>query len=90
MELGFSAIAALAKAWESAEPEGDAQESNSNKGNKVFLKWKLGCTAVANTFAELLQQAWLLPLQASYFLNPLNYSKEIFFFPSIEDDFDFG
>ncbi|KAG0569597.1 hypothetical protein KC19_6G101400 [Ceratodon purpureus] len=57
VELGFSAIAALAKAWETAEPDEDEDRG------KIFLKWKLGCTTIASKYAELLQQAWLAPLQ---------------------------
>ena len=57
VELGFSAIAALAKAWETAEPDEDEDRG------RIFLKWKMGCTAIASKYAELLQQAWLVPFQ---------------------------
>jgi len=63
VELGFSAMAALAKAWETADPD---QGEDRGKG---FLKWKIGCAALATTFAELLQQAWLVPLQVRESLN---------------------
>ncbi|XP_073393290.1 uncharacterized protein [Physcomitrium patens] len=56
-ELGFSAIAALAKAWEAA-----LSDKDKSKG-KDSDKWMVGCATVANVFSELLQRAWLVPLQ---------------------------
>lgn len=63
-ELGFSAIAALAKAWEAA-----LSDKDKSKG-KDSDKWMVGCATVANVFSELLQRAWLVPLQVS--MKPLD------------------
>ena len=57
VELGFTAVASLAQTWDGAEPDEDED------GGKALANWKLGCATVAVTFAELLQRAWLAPLQ---------------------------
>lgn len=57
VELGFSAVASLAQTWDSAEPDEDED------GGKALTNWKIGCATVANTFSELLQRAWLTPLE---------------------------
>lgn len=57
VELGFTAVASLAQTWDSAEPDEDED------GGKALANWKSGCEALANTFAELLQRAWLTPTQ---------------------------
>lgn len=57
VELGFTAVASLAQTWDSAEPDEDED------GGKALVIWKTGCATVANTFSELLQRAWLAPMQ---------------------------
>lgn len=57
VELGFSALAAMARCWESAEPD-------ENESGRISIEdWKSGCASVANTFSDLLQQAWLSHVQ---------------------------
>lgn len=60
VELGFAAVASLAQTWDSAEPDED-----EDKGNAI-ASWKAGCATVAVTFSELLQRAWLAPLQVRF------------------------
>ena len=62
VELGFSAVASLAQTWDSAEPDEDED------GGKALASWKIGCASVAYTFAELLQRAWLVPVQVCLML----------------------
>ena len=62
VELGFSAVASLAQTWDSAEPDEDED------GGKALASWKIGCASVAHTFAELLQRAWLVPVQVCLML----------------------
>lgn len=57
VELGFSALVAMARCWESAEPD-------ENESGRISIEdWKSGCASVANTFSDLLQQAWLSHVQ---------------------------
>eukprot|EP00252_Welwitschia_mirabilis_P026873 TRINITY_DN8982_c0_g1_i1.p1 TRINITY_DN8982_c0_g1~~TRINITY_DN8982_c0_g1_i1.p1 ORF type:complete len:655 (-),score=197.07 TRINITY_DN8982_c0_g1_i1:231-2138(-) len=57
VELGFSAIAALAKCWDDAEP-------NENIDSTMALEdWKHGCVSVAIAVSNILQKAWLSHLQ---------------------------
>lgn len=56
MELGFSALAALARTWDTAEPE------DEEDAKKLHI-WKAGCVQLANTFSALLQGAWLTSIQ---------------------------
>ncbi len=68
VELGFTAVASLAQTWDSAEPDADED------GGKALANWKIGCATVAVTLAELLQRAWLAPLQVrSWFLHREKY-----------------
>lgn len=53
VELGFSALVAMARCWDSAEPD-----ENGN-GSISLEEWNSGCVSVADTFADLLQRAWL-------------------------------
>lgn len=57
VELGFTAVASLAQTWDGAEPDEDED------GGKALTSWKMGCETVAFTLAELLQRAWLTPVQ---------------------------
>ncbi|KAJ7567515.1 hypothetical protein O6H91_02G151300 [Diphasiastrum complanatum] len=57
VELGFSAVASLAQAWDNAEPD------ESEDGGKSLRDWRATCTTVAKMFSELLQQCWLSPAQ---------------------------
>eukprot|EP01018_Ginkgo_biloba_P009463 Gb_12572 [translate_table: standard] len=61
VELGFSALAAMARTWESAEPD------ESENGGKSLQEWKSGYATVARTFSDLLQQAWLSHMQEGVF-----------------------
>lgn len=53
VELGFSALAAMARCWESAEP------GENDNGCISPKDWKDGCFSVASAFSHVLQQAWL-------------------------------
>ncbi|XP_057871628.2 uncharacterized protein LOC131078011 isoform X2 [Cryptomeria japonica] len=53
VNLGFSALAAMARCWDNAEP-------GENENGSISLEnWKAGCVLVASSFSDLLQQAWL-------------------------------
>ncbi|EFJ18902.1 hypothetical protein SELMODRAFT_112168 [Selaginella moellendorffii] len=53
VELGFSSMAALAHCWDSAEP------GVSKKDEEPIKNWREGCITLRNTFAQLLQRAWI-------------------------------
>ncbi|KAH9325798.1 hypothetical protein KI387_005976, partial [Taxus chinensis] len=53
VELGFSALARMARCWESAEP-------GENESECISLEdWKDSCVVLASSFSDILQQAWL-------------------------------
>lgn len=56
VEKGLAALAVMAQCWEGSEPE----EAGKNKPNEI---WVSGCSTIAAAFSDLLQQAWLKPLQ---------------------------
>ncbi|XP_024522406.1 uncharacterized protein LOC9646477 [Selaginella moellendorffii] len=53
VELGFSSMAALAHCWDSAEP------GVSKNDEEPIKNWREGCITLRNTFAQLLQRAWI-------------------------------
>ena len=55
--MGFSALVAMARCWDSAEPD-------ENENRSISLEdWKFGCVSVADTFFDLLQQSWFSHVQ---------------------------
>lgn len=73
VELGFAAVASLAQTWDSAEPDEDED------GGKAIASWKTGCATVAITFSELLQRAWLAPMQVRLlFLQRQDISTQLY------------
>ncbi|KAF8644970.1 hypothetical protein HU200_066275 [Digitaria exilis] len=54
VEQGFSALVAVAQAWESSAPD-------ENKKHEKRV-WQSGQSAIAQTFSMLLQKAWLSPV----------------------------
>jgi hypothetical protein len=57
VELAFSALVAMAHCWDGAEPD------ENDNGSISLDDWKSGCVSVADTFSDLLQQAWLSHVQ---------------------------
>jgi len=76
VQLGFAAVASLAQTWDSAEPDEDED------GGKALANWKMGCTTVAITFSELLQRAWLAPMQVRLCFSPQTRHLTIFSYAS--------
>lgn len=56
VERGFAALAVMTQCWEDSEPE-EAEENESSD------LWVSGCATIATAFSDLLQLAWLRPLQ---------------------------
>ncbi|XP_059632005.1 importin beta-like SAD2 homolog [Cornus florida] len=55
VEQGFAALAVMAQCWEDSVPEEVEQNESS--------EWVSGRNTIARAFSDLLQQAWLRPLQ---------------------------
>ncbi|KAL1832635.1 hypothetical protein ACET3Z_002286 [Daucus carota] len=54
VEQGFAALAVMAQCWEASEPEEQSEIGNM---------WGSGRTTIATAFSDLLQQAWLRPVE---------------------------
>ncbi|KAA8527975.1 hypothetical protein F0562_035156 [Nyssa sinensis] len=56
VERGFAALAVMAQCWEDSVPE----EVEQNESSEM---WVSGRTTIARAFSDILQQAWLTPVQ---------------------------
>lgn len=54
VEQGFTALAVMAQCWEASEPEDQSETGNV---------WGSGRATIATALSDLLQQAWLRPVQ---------------------------
>uniref|UniRef100_A0A5B7BY10 Importin N-terminal domain-containing protein n=1 Tax=Davidia involucrata TaxID=16924 RepID=A0A5B7BY10_DAVIN len=57
VERGFAALAVMAQCWEDSVPE----EVEQNESSEMWLS---GQATIARAFSDILQQAWLTPVQA--------------------------
>ncbi|XP_073009559.1 uncharacterized protein [Typha latifolia] len=57
VEQGFAALAAMVHAWEDSMPDETKHQESS--------KWQSGQAEIARVLSRLLQQAWLVPMEAT-------------------------